>query len=129
VGARAFYSRQNAAIPLLASAVTGVVFIAVGIPFASWWGASGIAWATSLAFSVEMVLLFIMLTRKMKRTLEIIPTLSRLLIGTVIGGLVTLVALNLLPGPAWIVSALAMVCGFAVAVVFLFKDIRQVLLA
>jgi putative peptidoglycan lipid II flippase len=129
VGARAFYSRQNAAIPLLASAVTGVVFIATGIPFASWWGASGIAWATSLAFSVEMVLLFILLTRKMKRTFDIMPTLSRLLIGTVIGGLVTLVALNLLPGPAWIVSALAMVCGFAVAVVFLFKDIRQVLLA
>lgn len=129
VGARAFYSRQNAKIPLLASAVTGVVFIAAGVPLSKTFGASGIAWATTIAFTVEMVLLFILLTRQMNTRLDIIPTLSRLLIGSLIGALATMVLMQFLPGPQWIVYGLAMAIGFAVAVVVLFKDIRQVLLA
>lgn len=129
VGARAFYSRQNARIPLLASAVTGIVFLAFGVPFSRAWGAAGIGWATTIAFSVEMVLLFILLTREMKMDLNLIPTLMRLLMATVVGCLVTLTLLQLLPLPAWISSILAMGAGFIVAVVFLFKDIRGVLQA
>ncbi len=129
VGARAFYSRQNATIPLLASAVTVVAFLVFGIPFSRSWGAAGIAWATTIAFTIEMVLLYFLLSRTMKENLNLLPTVTRLLMGTVIGGLLTIVLLNLLPFFDWITAILSMGAGFITAVAFLFKDIRGVLQA
>ena len=114
---------------MLASAVTGIIFLAFGVPFSKSWGASGIAWATSIAFSAEMVLLFVILTRQMGRQLDLLPTLMRLLMGTLIGSLLTLVLLQFLPFPDWITAIIGMGSGFAVAVAFLFKDIKVVLLA
>jgi putative peptidoglycan lipid II flippase len=126
VGARTFYSRQNALIPLLTSGVTVAVFLIFGYPFSKMWGAAGIAWATTIAFSVEMVILFILLTRQMNKSLDLMPTLMRLLMGTVVGGLVTLAALQLIPARHWITSILAMGAGFIAAVFFLLKDVKRV---
>lgn len=127
VGSRAFYSKQNARIPLLASGVTVVIFIGLGIPFSKSWGASGIAWATSIAFTVEMVLLFFLLTREMHRSLNIIPTLMRLLIGVVISAFAMIVVLEILPTSPWVASLVAMSLGVVITVFFSYKDIRGIL--
>ncbi len=50
VGARSFYSIQNAKIPLLASVVTIIVFIISGILTVNKFGAVGIAASVSIAF-------------------------------------------------------------------------------
>jgi putative peptidoglycan lipid II flippase len=123
VGARAFYARQNARIPLMASGITLVAFLAFGIPLAKSLGAQGIAWATSAAFTLEMVVIFVLLTRTMRMDLLLVPTGTRLLIGTIIGGLVTLVCLQLLPFPQWINAILAMGMGMIIALFAVRKDI------
>jgi putative peptidoglycan lipid II flippase len=63
VEARAFYSMQNARLPLFASLVTLIVFLAGGILLTPRWGAAGIALAVTIAFTVEMVLLGYLLHR------------------------------------------------------------------
>jgi putative peptidoglycan lipid II flippase len=63
VEARAFYSTQNARLPLLASILTLAVFLGSGWLFTPKWGAAGIAIAVSLAFTVEMVFLGFLLHR------------------------------------------------------------------
>ncbi|RME05451.1 MAG: murein biosynthesis integral membrane protein MurJ [Anaerolineae bacterium] len=57
VGVRAFYARQNAIVPLYASALTAVTFILFGLMLTPRLGAPGIALANILAFSGEAALL------------------------------------------------------------------------
>ncbi len=64
VGVRAFYARQNAVTPLLASALTVVTFIALGAVLTPLLGAPGIGLANTLAFSGEALLLLWLVGRK-----------------------------------------------------------------
>jgi putative peptidoglycan lipid II flippase len=127
VGARAFYSRQNALIPLFASALTGVIFIACGALFAKLWGAAGIAWATSLAFTVEMLVLFYLLTRTLKVKWVLSGTILRVVIGTFVGSLIVFGMVRYLPLRPWLTAILAMGTGFVAAAAIGLKDIREVL--
>jgi putative peptidoglycan lipid II flippase len=126
VGARAFYSRQNAKIPLLASAVTGVAFVLFGILLTRTSGAPGIAWATSIAFTIEMVFLFYLLIRSVGRKLEFGKALLRSLAAAVLAGVLTWFLPQVLLFPAWGSAILAMTIAFAAAAVVVFRDVKTI---
>lgn len=79
VAARAFYAQQNARTPLLASGLTWISFIGLGIPLSLWLGAPGIGLANSIAFSAEAALLFILLYRTIPQAPKLKSTLLRVL--------------------------------------------------
>ena len=63
VGSRAFYSQQKALVPLATSFITLIVFIILAVILGSRLAAPGIGLANSLAFSLEGLLLWILLNR------------------------------------------------------------------
>jgi putative peptidoglycan lipid II flippase len=73
VAARAFYARQNAKTPLLASGTAMFLFLGLSIPLSRALGAPGIGLANSLAYTGEALLLFILL----KRVLSYHPRLGK----------------------------------------------------
>jgi len=64
IGSRAFYTFKDARTPLLLSGITLVVFIGLGVALGPWLGFAGLALANSLAFSVEAVLMMVILYRR-----------------------------------------------------------------
>lgn len=127
VGARAFYARQNANIPLIASVVTGLVFIAVGIPLARMGSAEGIAWATSIAFTVEMALLFYLLWKKYQVKIDLWGALGRAVLASVFSGGVVLGLGKLLPLSGWMNAIIAMGIAGIIMLIIVWKDIRAVM--
>jgi putative peptidoglycan lipid II flippase len=126
VGARAFYSRQNAILPLLASLLTGIAFVLFGIGLSRLFGAPGIAWATSIAFTIEMLFLFYLLVRTMARKLEVGHSLLRSLAAAVLAGVITWFLPHLFPFPAWISAILAMVLAFCASFVLVLRDVKTI---
>lgn len=76
VAARAFYARQDAKTPLLASGTAMLLFLALSIPLSQALGAPGIGLANSLAYTGEALLLFILL----KRVLTYHPRIGKTLL-------------------------------------------------
>jgi putative peptidoglycan lipid II flippase len=64
IGSRAFYTFKDARTPLLLSVITLLVFIVLGVALSPWLGFAGLALANSLAFSVEAVLMLVILYRR-----------------------------------------------------------------
>ncbi len=64
IGARTFYALRDARTPLLLSAITLVVFIMLSVALSPWLGFAGLALANSLAFTVEAVLMLVILYRR-----------------------------------------------------------------
>ncbi len=91
IAARSFYAQRNAKVPLAASGLTMVGFLALAIPLSKVLGAPGIGLANSLAFTGEAILLFIVLSK----TIPFFPRLKGTLIRS-IGGCITGVGLSLL---------------------------------
>ena len=90
VAARAFYARQNAKTPLLASGAALVSFLIISIPLSGWLGAPGIGLANSLAYSLEALLLFYLLYKLMPYSPRLGSTLWRALGASLTGILVSL---------------------------------------
>jgi len=85
VSARAFYARQNAKTPLLASAAASVTFLVLAIPLSRQLGAPGIGLANSLAYTGETLLLFFLLYRIMPYRPRLTGTLLRALGASLVG--------------------------------------------
>jgi putative peptidoglycan lipid II flippase len=100
VAARAFYARQNAKTPLLASGATLVAFLVFSIPLSRWLGAPGIGLANSLAYTFEALLLFYLLYRIMPYSPRLGGTVLRALGASFTGVLISLLLNNWLTSPA-----------------------------
>jgi putative peptidoglycan lipid II flippase len=125
VGARSFYSIQNAKIPLLASAVTIITFLIFGNLLVNRFGAVGIAASVTIAFSVEMLLIMILLIRRFHFNVGIVPTLSRTIPAS-IAGTAVIIGISLWIPINPVFSALISM-GTAVSVAFFIikKDIKE----
>lgn len=77
---RAFYAKQNAAIPLYATGLRAAVFVVFGFFLYRQFGTVGIASIDSLAVGVEAIILFILLLPMISKK-EITATLGRSIIG------------------------------------------------
>jgi putative peptidoglycan lipid II flippase len=75
---RAFYAQKNAMVPLYAAATNAILYVIFAINFAKWWGFAGIAFANSLAFTLELILLLVILNRKHKGIVNFWRSLIRI---------------------------------------------------
>ena len=124
VAARAFYARQNARTPLLASALGAAVFVIAGIGLFKPLGAAGIGLANSLAFSLEAGLLLVLLARRYPSLGHQGRPLARILTGTVLAGACAWWILGLWPAAPLLGAACALAAGSGLALAFVVPELR-----
>ena len=129
VSARSFYARQNAIIPLVTAGINLVLYSLVGALLYKPLGAAGIALTDSLVFTLEAVLLLILLNRKMVPAIKLDSTWVRALLATLTAGLVTWgLAAFLTPRVhPLIAGTLPMIIGFATALPWIRKELSILL--
>lgn len=126
VGARSFYARQNAWVPLMTAGINVVLYIALGASLYRPLGAPGIALTDSLVFTTEAVLLLVILSRKVALPIQLGTGWLRALAALVTAALVTWGILTLLePRVSPLISGtVPMILGLACSLPWIWKEVR-----
>ncbi len=124
VAARGFYARKDARTPLLASLLSALVFVVAGLGLFRPLGAPGIGLANSLAFSLEAGLLLLLLSRRYPSLGRQARPLTRISLGTVLGGVCAWSILGLWPGAPVLGAAAALAAGSALSIAFVIPELR-----
>lgn len=125
VGARAFYARQNARIPLLATALGTAVFTLSAIALFRLLGAAGIGLSNSLAFTVETIFLLVLLARAFPGALPQTRQVGRAVLAALAAGMAVALIAAVLPMGSAAASLLGMGLGTLIAVPFIWPELRQ----
>lgn len=126
VGVRAYYARQNAAVPMLVSFIGLVVYIGLAVALMGPLAAGGIALANSLSYSLQALILALTLNKRLPERFKVGPSFLRGLIGAVLGGAVTWLifqGLNL-PVSALLLALGGAIAGAAAAAIPIWKDLK-----
>jgi putative peptidoglycan lipid II flippase len=124
VVARGFYARQNARIPLLGALLGLVIFVVFGLMLYQPLGSAGIALANSLAFTLQALLLWVLLGRRYPEITRLGAPLLRGLGAAALGGVVAWLLLGWLPIPALLAGIVALVAGSLAALPLVFGELR-----
>ncbi len=126
VGVRSFYSRQNAKTPLMTAGINIVLYIILGLFLYRPLGAPGIALTDSVVFTIEAVLLLVLLGKRMVAPVIVNNSLLRVTLATFTAGLVTWGLLSFLePRTSFLISGtVPMIVGFLCAIPWIWKEIR-----
>jgi putative peptidoglycan lipid II flippase len=126
VGARSFYARQNAWVPLMTAAINMVLYIALGASLYRPLGAPGIALTDSLVFTTEAVLLLVILSRKIALPIQLGTGWLRALAALATAALVTWGLLSLLePRVSPLISGtVPMIVALACSLPWIWKEVR-----
>lgn len=129
VGARSFYARQNAFIPLITAGINLVLYALTGALLYKPLGAAGIALTDSLIFTLEAVLLLVLLNRKMVPTIKLDSTWVRALLAAITAGLVTWGGMFLLTPRVHplLAGTIPMIAGFAASLPWIRRELRLLL--
>jgi putative peptidoglycan lipid II flippase len=124
---RSFYAMQKPRVPLFGSALTFVVFLVISLLLTPSLHAAGIAAANTLAYSLQAVLLLVLLNRQLTSTQKLSPQLWRSLLATFCGGLAATLMMRYLPGMSgsFIAAVLAALFGVVAAGVIVRKDLHE----
>ncbi len=126
VAVRAFYARQDAIRPLIASFLNTSAFIGMGILAISAlraWGAPSIA-LIELAFTGEAILLLVWLNRRLPEPVTTGTAPLRALLAAAAGGVVTYAVMAVFPGHAAVGALIGMGAGGLAALPFIMNEIR-----
>jgi putative peptidoglycan lipid II flippase len=126
VGARAFYARHNARLPLLASGISAGSFILLSLLLFNRFGPVGIGLSNSLAFSIEALFLLLILTRLLPGILPQRQVILRVILGSVVGGIVTFGVLEIIPGSNLVQGIAALLAGGLLTLPFIMKELREI---
>ncbi len=121
-----YYAQQDARTPLYLAALNAAVYVAAAVNFSGRLGAVGIALANSFAFTLEAVLLLIILQRRFPGVLAVRGSLIRALAGGLAGAALTYIIIQA-PLPSLVASLGAMAAGGLLALPFIFPEIRILL--
>lgn len=126
VAARAFYARQDARIPLLASGLSMAAFVVLALVLVKPFGAVGIALSNSLAFTGEAVFLFFLLNKRLPQKLALGGTLLRAILAGLTGGVLIYLVTGVIPIPLpdLLLALIGMALGGMAAVPIVWKEIR-----
>jgi len=127
IAARAFYARQNARIPLLATAISAGTFIPLSILLFKPLGAAGIGLSNSLAFSLEALFLLILLARRFPTILRHGRPLLRITLGTLLGSLFAYILLQILPLSPMLTGLLALSAGGIIILPFVWPELKTLI--
>ncbi|MGD8604308.1 MAG: murein biosynthesis integral membrane protein MurJ, partial [Anaerolineales bacterium] len=125
IAARAWYARQNARFPLMATAVSAVTFVAMGIILFRPLGAAGIGLSNSLAFTLEAGILIVLLMRHYPGLAKQKGFLLRVVSGCLLGGMVSWALLQFLPFGAIFTTLAALTGGGLVILPFIWTEIKN----
>mgnify|MGYP000144444869 CR=1 FL=1 len=84
IATRSFYAQQNAKIPLYAAAFNAAFYFIFANIFSSLWGVVGIALANVTVFTLEALILFLILNYKFRGIFSIHKTFLRVLLASVV---------------------------------------------
>ncbi len=126
LGVRAFYARQNARIPMLISAMGFLIYVGLAIPLMGRFASGGIALANSITYSIQAVILIILLNRQLSENFKLGHAFLRASIGAAAAGLCSWLILTVLPIEIREIylSFGAILFGGVVAVILIWRDLR-----
>ncbi|MEA3326658.1 MAG: murein biosynthesis integral membrane protein MurJ [Chloroflexota bacterium] len=126
LGVRAFYARQNARIPMLISAMGFLVYVGLAIPLMGTFASGGIALANSISYSIQAIILIILLNRQLSEKFKLGSVFLRATISAAAAGLCAWMILLVLPIPLreLYLSFGAILFGGVVAVIPIWRDMR-----
>lgn len=122
---RAFYAKQQALIPLYATALRAIIFIVLGALLYKRTGAVGIAAIDSLTVAIETGFLFIMLLPFIQNKIKIVKTLGRSILGGAIAIVIIWAVLSLFQVPPLIQISIAGVLATGVYLLFVVREIKM----
>lgn len=124
IGSRTFYAQQNAVVPLWAAALNSLGYIALAIGLTSFIGAAGIALAGTISFTIEAVVLLVLLDRKQPGLLEVKDTIMRTAAASGVGGIVAFAIMQWAPLPGLIAAFAGMAVGLLIVLPFVWPELR-----
>jgi putative peptidoglycan lipid II flippase len=126
VSARSFYAQQDAITPLKVATLNAILFVVLAILLGFPLGAPGIALANSLAFTIQALILLLLLNRRFHGLLNVSSTLLRVIPGSMIAAALAYGMLQL-PLPALPLAILAMAVGGLVALPFIWPELKMLI--
>ncbi len=126
LGVRSFYARQNARVPMVVSALGFVIFLGSAIPLIRWLSFSGIALANAIAYSVQGLLLFLILNHQLPDKFRLAGPFLRGGLSALLAGLSIWLVMYVLPIPisALGLALVAIVVSTLAGVAPIWKEIR-----
>lgn len=125
LAARAFYARQEARLPMAASLVGAFAFVLASSLLYRPLGAAGIGLSNSLAFTLQTLLLLLLLWRAFPSVLRQGRPALRSILATSLGCLAAWIVLAALPNSPLLGAAAALVAGGLVSILFLRPELRE----
>jgi putative peptidoglycan lipid II flippase len=126
IGARSFYAKQDARTPLFAAAINAILYFIFAILLAQAWGATGIALANSISFTLEALLLLWLLNRVHPGLLQIRETFLRVLIVSALAAVIVILGL-FLPIPELPLTVGLLTMAALAVTPFIWKEIKLLL--
>ncbi len=128
LGVRSFYARKNALIPMVISASGFIVYLGFAILLMGPLASGGIALANAISYSIQALVLIILLNRRLTEPLSLRGVILRSLFSAFISGLCTWMIFSVLPIPLGklFLSAGAILVGIIAAVIPIWKDLRLI---
>lgn len=124
---RAFYARQEARFPLIGTFLRTVAFIILGVLFYKKGGAVGIALIDSVAVTVEVVYLFIVMLPFVNEKLKLVNTLSRSLVGGIVAFIFAHMILKYLSVPVIIQISIGIFVATGIYLLFVIKEVKMLI--
>ncbi len=122
---RAFYAKQQAAIPLYATLLRTVLFVILGVALYRQTGAVGLAAVDSVTIAIEAGVLLTLLWPSVYQKTEIIHTVGRSLVGSVVAAAVLWVVLTYVHVPWFVQVGIAVVAATGAYALFVRKEAKM----
>ena len=128
IASRAFYAKQKPIVPLIAAGLNAAGYLVISQLLAKYLGFSGIAWANTIVFTTEAVLLLVILNRQHPGILNVGKTTLRVAVITLITGVGFYFFLNQVPVSSPLIrSVLGMGISMLVITALMWKEIKPIL--
>ena len=126
LGVRSFYASQNARVPMLVSGTGLLLYVGFAIPLMGVFGSGGIALANSISYTIQGLILFLILNRQMPERFGLRKTIIRSILSASLAGLAAWVVFSVLPIPlpALFLSVGAIGLGFVTGAIPIWQEIR-----
>lgn len=133
IAARSFYAQQDAKTPLAAAAYNAAAYIFLAVWLSRVWGFAGIAFANTIAFTTETLILLWLLNRRFPGITKVSSTLWRAVLAAALAGGAAYAVIhldafaNLSVIRHAVVSAVVMVVGVVLALPLIWPEIRLIM--
>ncbi len=129
LGVRSFYANQNAKVPMLISGMGFILYLILAIILMGPLASGGIALANSISYSIQALVLIILLNRALPEKFRLGRTIFRGILSGAAAGLCAWLIYSMLPIPssALVLSLMGMVVGAAVGLIPIWPEVRSMI--